>query len=173
MEGGLGPFNEVQGVGSLDPSDQDALRTFCDQPGKPTRAQFVADVRRAKRVRFGGEFGQASSAEGARGSAGGAQVHQPGQAQAQGVPQPSPFADSEEVPDLPEDAADNSGGEPRNLAWWDHVSYSSLQEWVPTLGRVPRDTLHELALLRGACCRAVVAAQAAGDLVSKPGLESF
>ena len=63
VEGGLGPYSEVQGTAALDPPHQDALRAVCDQHGKPTRAQFVADVRRAKRVRSEGEFGQGAQGD--------------------------------------------------------------------------------------------------------------
>ena len=38
------------------------------------------------------------------------------------------------------------------MGWWDEVSYDDLSHWIPTLGRLPHDTLHDLGLLRGAVC---------------------
>lgn len=43
------------------------------------------------------------------------------------------------------------------------MTYDALQHWVPTLGRVARSTHHDLALLRGAVCRAMRQARARGD----------
>ena len=60
----MGLYSEVEGTAALDPSDQEALRAFCGQPGKTSRAEFMADVRWAKRVRFGEEFGQVGQASG-------------------------------------------------------------------------------------------------------------
>jgi len=58
---------------------------------------------------------------------------------------------------LPEDDVDGNGvpSEPtlKNMSWWDGVSYNSLERWVPTVGKVPADVHHGLALLRGAICR--------------------
>jgi len=61
----------------------------------------------------------------------------------------------------------------RNLAWWDGVSYKALENWVPTLGRVPKGALHELALLRGACCKRLWFARTGGDLVLRARAEKL
>ena len=50
-----------------------------------------------------------------------------------------------------------------NMAWWDSVSYDSLQDWVPTMGTVPESSLHAVARLKGALCKAAQEAKAAGD----------
>ena len=75
----------------------------------------------------------------------------------------------------PEDAEAGgaSGSALCNLAWWDSVSYESLAQWVPTLGRVPRDTLHELGLLRGAVCSELRDAYALGDLQAQTRAEKL
>ena len=142
VEGGLGPYSEVEGAGSLEPVDQDELRGFCDQPGNVSRAVYVQDMRQAKRVRT----------EGA----------DPG-LEAQ---HPLLDRDSGDGPELPEDFGEQGAPsqELRNLAWWDGVSYTSLEDWVPTVGRVPRDTLHSLGLLRGVVCTELRAAWQSGDL---------
>ena len=55
------------------------------------------------------------------------------------------------------------GAELRNMAWWDGVGYSELKSWIPTLGRVPKDVHHGLALLRGAVCREMRETKERGD----------
>ncbi len=152
VEGGLGPFAEVAGASSLEPGDQDSLRAHCDQPGRPSRAEYVADIRGVKRARQEGANPQA------RGPAGSLLQ-----------------ADAGEGPDLPEDVDEGlaRSAELRNMAWWDSVSYQSLEQWVPTLGRVPRDTLHELALLRGAVCSELRDAFALGDLQAQTRAEKL
>ena len=54
VEGGLGPFEAIENTGSLEPRDADVLRGFCDQPGKLSRAEYVRDMRDAKRVKVEG-----------------------------------------------------------------------------------------------------------------------
>ena len=89
---------------ALDPVDVDELKTFCDHPGKPTRAEYVQDVRHAKRVKTG------------ESDPGGGTAH------------PLLHPDAGEGPDLPEDVADQPASECglSNLAWWDSVSYNDL-----------------------------------------------
>ena len=142
VEGGLGPFSEVEGAGSLEPADQDTLRAFCDQPGGVTRAEYVSDVRHAKRLRT---EGLDPGAEG-------------------GHPLLDP--DSGEAAELPEEWEEQraSSQELRNLAWWDGVSYDSLADSVPTVGTVPKDLLHNLGLLRGAVCAELRTAWRSQDL---------
>ena len=69
---------------------------------------------------------------------------------------------------LPEDDVDGNGvpSEPtlKNMSWWDGVSYNSLERWVPTVGKVPADVHHGLALLRGAVCRDMRLAREGGDV---------
>ena len=95
VEGGLGPLGDLAGLGTLEPGDQDVLRGFCDQPGKVSRAQYVADRRAAKRVRLEGT-GSVQDAQ-----------------------HPLLEADTGEGPDLPEDAGEGGGlgTTLRNMAW--------------------------------------------------------
>ena len=51
VEGGLGPYDAVVGADALPPQQQDVVRGLCDQPGRPTRAEHVQEVLRAKRAR--------------------------------------------------------------------------------------------------------------------------
>ena len=54
-----------------------------------------------------------------------------------------------------------------NLEWWDSVAYDQLSSWVPTLGKVPKDIHHGLALFRGAVCREIREARSRGDAVGE------
>ena len=54
-----------------------------------------------------------------------------------------------------------------NMSWWDTISYDALGNWVPTLGRVPKDVHHGLALLRGAVCKEIRLARISGDNVAE------
>ena len=59
------------------------------------------------------------------------------------------------------------------MSVWDDVTYDSLADWVPTLGKLPRDTLHDLALLRGAVCKRVREAFLQGDTGSMERAEKL
>ena len=141
VEGGLGPFTDVEGSEGLPAEKQDELRPFCDLPGRVSRAQYVADVRQAKRSRLSSE--------------------------SQSAPVVEDLVDDADDP-LPEDDVDGNGvpSEPtlKNMSWWDGVSYNSLERWVPTVGKVPADVHHGLALLRGAVCRDMRLAREGGDV---------
>ena len=79
----------------------------------------------------------------------------------------------ERFDELPEDQSPANGDdrrlgeELRNMAWWDTVGYEELENWIPTLGRTPRDVHHGLALFRGAVCRDIRRAREAGDAVAE------
>ena len=142
VEGGLGAFSEIADATALEPGAQDELRSFCDQPGRKTRAEYVGDMRQAKRVKAG----EVDPGPGAR--------------------HPLLEADSGEGPELPEDSGDGAARSEQlqNMEWWDEVSYEDLQHWVPTLGRVPGDLLHDLGSLRGAVCVELRQAWLSGQL---------
>ena len=139
IEGGLGACDSVQGLQSLPPESQDEVRQFCDQPGGVSRAQYVQDVQQAKRTKLTADL--------------------------------DPAADlgRNSVDPLPEDSHsyEDRSSEPtlQNLEWWDGISYDSLSEWVPTVGKVPADLHHGLALLRGAICREMRLARESGNQV--------
>ena len=59
------------------------------------------------------------------------------------------------------------------MAWWDDVQYDSLADWVPTLGKPPGDTLHDLALLRGAVCKQIYDAHELGDMLAQGRAEKL
>ena len=83
-------------------------------------------------------------------------------------------ADAGESAALPEDVPEGApSAELRNMAWWDSVSYGALEQWVPTMGRVPKDTLHELGLLKGAVCKQLREAHAAGDTQAQARAEKL
>ena len=65
VEGGLGPYDTVAGTGQLSDAQKDTIRGLCDRPGRPTRAQFVDDVRGAKRARQEGTEGGGGPLQGA------------------------------------------------------------------------------------------------------------
>ena len=149
VTGGLGPFAEIEGLQALSADQQDLVRAHSDQAGGVTRESFVADVRQAKKARLDG-----SQAPGPAGEA---------------------FVE-EDIDDLlneqirdgeTQDQANQAdspiGAELRNMAWWDDVGYSELKSWIPTLGRVPKDVHHGLALLRGAVCREMRETRERGD----------
>ena len=50
-----------------------------------------------------------------------------------------------------------------NLAWWDTVSYRSLKTWVPTLGNVPKGSIHSVARLKRAIFKQHVEAKTNGN----------
>ena len=108
------PFTDVEGSDQLPAGKQDELRPYCDLPGRVSRAQYVADVRQAKRARLSTEVESAPVVE--------------------------DLVDDADDP-LPEDDVDGNGvpSEPtlKNMSWWDGVSYNSLERWVPTVGKVP------------------------------------
>ena len=47
------------------------------------------------------------------------------------------------------------------------MNYNALEDWVPTLGRVPQTVHHGLARLRGEICKHMRSARAAGDDVTE------
>ena len=59
------------------------------------------------------------------------------------------------------------------MAWWDDVQYDSLADWVPTLGKPPGDTLHDLALIRGAVCKQIYDAHELGDMLAQGRAEKL
>ena len=152
VEGGLGPEAEVEGFSALRPEKQDEVRAHCDQPGRPTRETYVALARRAKRLRTG----QERPPDGMR---------------------PPEHADQSMGNDLPEDGADGvAGGAPMgqelNVAWWDGVQFSALDDRVPTLGRAPADTHRGLAMFRGAVRGALRETRASETRSARPALAS-
>ena len=64
IEGGLGPYEQVQGTAALTPAQDDETRDCCDRPGRPTRAEYVEDVRRAKRAKVDPEAQRQAAALG-------------------------------------------------------------------------------------------------------------
>ena len=107
VEGGLGPFDKVEGRGSLQSEEVEQLQAFCDQPGKLSRAEYVKDIRGIKRARRENTEPQvsASAREAFLGT------------------------DAGESPDLPEDVPQGTpSAELRNMAWWDSVSCSALEQ---------------------------------------------
>ena len=151
VEGGLGPAGELGGLSALSEVDRAKALPLCDRPGVPTRAEYVQDTRRAKRV---------CAAPGVAASAVGF-----------GVPL---VHEGEELPAaLPEDAdptgSCEGGAAPPlcNLGWWDSVSYDSLRQHVRTLGKVPSCMHQPLASLRGDVAAAILAARAAGDALAE------
>ena len=105
MEGGLGPFDKVEGHGSLQSEELEQLQAFCDRPGQLSRAQYVKDIRGMKRARRESTEPQvsASAREAFLGT------------------------DAGESPDLPEDVPEGTpSAELRNMAWWDSVSDGAL-----------------------------------------------
>ena len=48
---------------------------------------------------------------------------------------------------------EGTGRELRNTSWWSTVSYDALSTRVPTLGKVPKEALHELACCGAPCAR--------------------
>ena len=62
------------------------------------------------------------------------------------------------------DSAMPEAGELRNLEFWDGVSYDDLGRcWVPTVGKVPRSTLHAVARFKGVLFESLLQAKAQGD----------
>jgi hypothetical protein len=127
--------SDLEGLGQLAADDAHLARTFCDQPGRTTRAEYVEDARQAKRLRKGEHLGDVTV---------------------------GPLAQAEEHyvgDDLPEDNGPALSTDIlRNMGWWDSVGYDSLQDWTPTVGKVPKDLHHGLALLRGAVCKEILTA---------------
>ena len=149
VEGGLGPYDEVVGTDALAPPQQDVVRNHCDQPGRPTRAEHVQDVLRAKRARYADPGGAPADPN--------APLQQP---------------DDGHPGDLPEELESGEGrpefsnGAIPNLAWWESVSYTSLAHDVPTVLRVPDEVSQALALLRGRVATTLNDALATGDMVT-------
>ena len=147
VEGGLGPLENLEGFAGLQQEEQAKAQTFCDRPGGVSRAEYVEAVRQAKRQRR--------------------QAADPGEAN------PPVGEPNEHFDELPEDqdAANHDTGcrveELRNMAWWDTVWYDELENWVPTLGRTPRDVHHGLAIFRGTVCRDIRHAREAGDAAAE------
>ena len=145
VEGGLGPIEEVEGAAALQPERLDELRPHCDQPGRPTRDEFLA-AQRAKRRRT-------RAAPAARAGTAQARRHEDSDDDASNG---LAGQDTQGDPDAATQAL-------LNLGWWDGVAYDDLATDVRTLGRVPGPLTHSLALLRGAVATAFLSAVEAGD----------
>lgn len=150
IEGGLGPFDNVQGAAVLTPEEHTFLREHCDQQGRPTRSDYVEDVRQAKRVCTSPPAPNEALER----------VH-------------TPLDDSDGLTgELPEDMPlDACSDKLNNLAWWDKVSYEALEHDVHTIGKVPANVNRSLALLRGVAGQALLTAREAGDqaAIARPG----
>jgi hypothetical protein len=156
IEGGLGPTGDVNLEGAFDDDARATLAEFCDTAGGGERAAFL-QAARAKRPRTTENADPAPMDMGASSgsSATGA---------AAAAPQAGSDADPEEDP--PELTADTSlptFESLQNFAWWDSVSYDSLQQWVPTMGTAPASTHHAVARLKGAIAKCAYEAKLSGD----------
>ena len=131
--GRVGPTCRYRNLQSLSAEQQDLVRAHSDQPGGISRESFVADVRQAKKARLDGSQ--------APGPAGEAFVEEDIDDLLKEQIRHGETQDQASQADSPIDA------KLRNMAWWDGLGYSELKSWVPTLGRVPKDVHHGLALL--------------------------
>ena len=150
VEGGLGPYDNVAGTDQLTDAQKDTVRDLCDRPGRPTREQFVEDVRSAKRARQQGTDGGGAPLQG---------------------------ADDGDPGELPETLEGDAGNGPQadlpNLSWWDSVSYDSLAHDVPTVVKVPDETARALAALRGRVAETLLNAYGAGDATTQHRAEKL
>ena len=151
VEGGLGPYEQVQGTATLTPAQEDETRDCCDRPGRPSREQYLEDVRRAKRAR--------------------ADPEQQRQAAAMGVPLLHPDDGAPGRP--PEEEEETDRQQPRNLAWWDEVSYDDMKDFVATVTDVPREVAAALAQLRGQVAAAILQALERGDALAQQRAEKL
>jgi len=145
VEGGLGPVEEVEGAAALQPELLEELRPHCDQPGRPTRDEFLAAQRAKRRRTLAVPPARSGAARNRR-----------------------PDDGDDEAIDGQETQADPDTGAQIliNLGWWDGVSYDDLSTDVRTLGRVPGPLTHSLALLRGAVATAFLSAVESGDVAA-------
>ncbi|CAK0819717.1 unnamed protein product, partial [Prorocentrum cordatum] len=127
VEGGLGPYDQVQGTGALSPEQQNAARGLCDRPGQPTRAEYVADHGRAKRARTDPDTAR--------------------QAALLGVPLLE--KDDGALGPEPEGPSSSMPPQPANLERWDSIDYAALEQDVPTILQAPTNVSAALAQLRG------------------------
>ena len=149
VEGGLGPYDQVRGTEALSPEQQNAVRGHCDRPGRPTRAEYVADHGRAKRARTDPDTAR--------------------QAAALGVPLLE--EDDGALGPEPGDPSSSMPPQPANLQWWDTVDYDALERYVPTILQVPANVSAALAQLRGRVAEQLLAAKAAGDAAAQARAE--
>ena len=146
MEGGLGPFNELEGVADLKPHCQEEVKGHCDQDGRLTRSDFLAGLKDAKRKRL-------TPANGPGGC-------DPIQEEARTVAMGTTCPEDDEV-------SIGSFGVLRNMAWWDGVEYTDLDKWVPTICKPPKSARHALATIRGAICEAILQARSGGNALDE------
>ena len=146
VEGGLGPFDAVVGSANLEPAQEEELRQHCDRPNHPTRAEHLTELR-ARRLRRR-TVGPATATTTATGDS-----------------RPTEDDDLDEYAPSPDPNADSGAAAEtlHNLEWWDTVDYDALGVDVRTVGQVPAELSHSLALLRGAAATAFLAAHDAGD----------
>ena len=139
VEGGLGPIDAVLGIEDLTSEQRASIAGCCDDPAPDgnKRANYVVSCARAKRMRSCPEEARVRDKD----------------AEEELPPELDPF-------ELGDDAAAETL---QNLSWWDSVSYSSLDTWIPTMGTVPPQLHHAVARLKGALCVEKMLAKEARD----------
>jgi len=136
VDGGLGPEQDLVGFSDLGAGKQAEARRYCDQPGCTTRADYVDQQQRHKRVRL-------------------SDLEQ----------DPGPEQPLEELLQQRAADHGRPLEELCNMEWWDQVSYDSLGTWVPTCGKVPQNMLHAVARVKGTLAKTLNNAATAGDVV--------